>query len=566
MSRVYDIADQYVERFAALHPVAATGMGVAGHEAEMTDYSPDGAEAIAALQRETRTTLFDAPVEGERDRVAREAMLERLNLHIELHEAGEYLRALSILGSPLQSIRSCFDLMPRESEQHWHDIAERLRLVPQALSGYRRSLDEGLRRGLRAAQRQARECATQCEVWSGRREDARPFFDSLLDAYGEAGIASDALRDELGQGARLATEAYAEMGDYLTARYLPDAEQRDPVGGDRYQLGVRVYHGTEIELDETYRWGWEELYRVERELAETAERVAPGAGVEAAKELLDSDPGRAIEGVEEFRRWMQELQDSTVAAMDGVHFDIPEPVKRIEALIAPPGGALAMYYTGPSEDFSRPGRTWYPTGGKSRFPLWREVSIAYHEGVPGHHLQIATTKHLGEELSRFQRLMGGTSGYVEGWALYAERLMAELGYLDAPDAYMGMLAAQALRCARVIVDIGMHLELPIPQGEAYHGGEVWTPELALPFLEQRSHFPADFLASEVTRYLGIPGQAISYKVGERHWLAAREQARALEGDAFDLKAWHARALNLGPMGLAQMERELGGEEREPGDA
>ena len=566
MSRVYEIADQYVERFAALHPVAATGMGVAGHDAEMTDYSPDGAEAIAALRRETRTTLFDAPVEGERDRVAREAMLERLNLDIELHEAGEYLRALSILGSPLQSIRGCFDLMPRESEQHWHDVAARLRLVPEALSGYRRTLDEGLRRGLRAAQRQARECATQCEVWSGRREDARPFFDSLLDAYGEAGIASDALRDDLGQGARIATEAYAEMGDYLTVRYLPDAEQRDPVGRDRYQLGVRVYHGTEIELDETYRWGWEELYRVERELAETAERIAPGAGVEAAKELLDNDPGGAIEGVEEFRRWMQELQDSTVAAMDGVHFDIPERVKRIEALIAPPGGALAMYYTGPSEDFSRPGRTWYPTGGKSRFPLWREVSIAYHEGVPGHHLQIATTKHLGEELSRFQRLMGGTSGYVEGWALYAERLMGELGYLDAPDAYMGMLAAQALRCARVVVDIGMHLELRIPQGEDYHGGEVWTPELALPFLEQRSHFPADFLASEVTRYLGIPGQAISYKVGERHWLAAREQARALEGDAFDLKAWHARALNLGPMGLAQMERELGGEGREPAGA
>ena len=228
-------------------------------------------------------------------------------------------------------------------------------------------------------------------------------------------------------------------------------------------------------------------------------------------------------------------------------------------MIAPPGGALAMYYTGPSEDFSRPGRTWYPTNGQTRFPLWREVSIAYHEGVPGHPLQIATAKHLGEELSRFQRLMGGTSGYMEGWALYAERLMGELGYLEEPGPRLGMLASQALRCARIVVDIGMHLELAIPRGEAYHGGETWTPELALPFLEQRSHFPADFLASEVTRYLGIPGQAISYKVGERLWLAAREQAREELGELFDLKAWHARALDLGPMGLAQMQRELGSE-------
>ncbi len=556
MSRVYEIADQYVERFAALHPVAATGMGVPGHDAQMSDYSPDGADAIAALARETLTALFDAPLEGERDRVAREGMLERLELDIELHDAGEQLRDLNILASPLQSIRACFDLMPRESEEHWRNVAARLLLVPRALSGYRQTLEEGLRRGLRGTRRQAEQCATQCEVWSGQREGASPFFGTLIEAYDAAGVGSEALRGELERGARMATEAYETMGGYLTERYLPDAEARDPVGRDRYQLGVRVYNGAELELEDTYRWGWDELYRVERELAETAERIAPGEGVEAAKRLLESDPERAIDGVEQFRQWMQDLQDTTIAELDGAHFDIPQPVKRIEAMIAPPGGALAMYYTGPSEDFSRPGRTWYPTGGKTRFPLWSEVSIAYHEGVPGHHLQIATTKHLGEELSRFQRLMGGTSGYVEGWALYAERLMGELGYLDTPDYYLGMLASQALRCARVIVDIGMHLELPIPESESYHGGECWTPELALPFLEQRSHFPPDFLASEVTRYLGIPGQAISYKVGERHWLEARERARDRLGHGFDLKAWHAKALDLGPMGLAQMEREL----------
>jgi uncharacterized protein (DUF885 family) len=233
-------------------------------------------------------------------------------------------------------------------------------------------------------------------------------------------------------------------------------------------------------------------------------------------------------------------------------------VQQIETMIAPPGGALAMYYTGPSEDFSRPGRTWYPTGGKTRFPLWGEVSIAYHEGVPGHHLQIGMTTYLTEQLTRWQRLIGGTSGYVEGWALYAEQLMGELGFLENPDYYLGMLRAQALRCARVVVDIGMHLELAIPEDESFHPGETWTPALGLELLEQRSHFPADFLASEVDRYLGLPGQAISYKVGERAWLQAREAARRTAGEAFDLKDFHARAFELGPMGLAQMRRELGG--------
>jgi len=278
--------------------------------------------------------------------------------------------------------------------------------------------------------------------------------------------------------------------------------------------------------------------------------------MEATRAFLESEPGRAVEGVEPFREWMQQLQDRTIDELSGVHFDIPAPVRRIEAMIAPPGGALAMYYTGPSEDFSRPGRTWYPTGGQTRFPLWGEVSIAYHEGVPGHHFQIATTKYLADELSRFQRLLGGTSGYVEGWALYAEKLMGELGYLENPDYYLGMLRAQAMRSVRVIVDIGMHLGLKIPASERFHPGDTWDAQLGDIFARERSQFPLAFMQSEVTRYLGTPGQAISYKVGERCWLEAREDSKRRHGPAFELKAWHAAALNLGPMGLAQMQREL----------
>ena len=327
-------------------------------------------------------------------------------------------------------------------------------------------------------------------------------------------------------------------------------------------MAARTFNGLELDLHETYAWGWDELYRIEREMAATAEKILPGAGIDEVKHLLETDPARGIEGVEAFRRWMQDLQDQAIAELDGVHFDIPEAVKRIEALIAPPGGTLAAYYTGPSEDFSRPGRTWYPTGGKTRFPLWREVSVAYHEGVPGHHLQIAQVIYLAAELSRFQRLLGWISGHGEGWALYAERLMAELGYLDNPDYYLGMLSGQAMRAVRVIVDIGLHLELSIPPGggglqtRPSHPGATWTPELALDFLIERGQIPPDFAKSEIDRYLGWPGQAISYKVGERVWLAIREEAKRRQGSRFDLKHFHAQALSLGPMGLAQMQREM----------
>ena len=555
MSHIYDIANDYVERYAALNPLSATSIGVPGYDDKMSDFSPQGADANADLNRQTVAALNAAPVQNERDRIARDAMLDDLQTSLDAHDAGEHLRGLRVLGSPFQGIRMVFDLMPRDAQDDWRNIAARLALVPQGLASYRQSLVEGARQAKTSSKRQAAECAKQAQVWTGA-EGLPSFFHGLLDSFDASGVASASLRKDIESGADAAASAYADMGRFLSDEYINHAIERDGVGEERYALSSRAFNGADMDFIETYNWGWEQLRWVESEMAKTAERILPGAGVEATKQFLETDPDRAIEGVDAFQNWMQELQDTTIAELNGAHFDIPEPVRRIEAMIAPPGGALAMYYTSPSEDFSRPGRTWYPTGGRTRFPLWGEASIAYHEGVPGHHFERGIAKYLTSELSRFQTAMGGTSGYIEGWALYAERLMAELGYLENPDYYLGMLRAQALRSVRVIIDIGMHLGLAIPDDSDFHPGEVWTPELGLTFIRRRSHFPEDFVASEVDRYLGMPAQAISYKVGEREWLNAREDAKRRKGANFDLKEFHTRALNLGPMGLAQMRREM----------
>jgi uncharacterized protein (DUF885 family) len=559
MSEIYDLSDRFVDRFAALDPVSATLEGLAGHDHEMTDFSPDGYAERNEHSRATLRGLTAAAPESDRDRIAADVLREALETGIELYDTGEHLRELNVIASPVQAVRMCFDMMPTETEADWDVVAARMALVPEGLESYQQSLTEGVRQGLVAARRQAVECTRQAETWSGVNGEARPFFLTLVDRYDEAGIDNDVLRDTLVDRATRATEAYAALGRFLADEYAPHAVERDAVGAERYGLLARVFNGMELDLTEAYAWGWDELHRIERAMGEVAERILPGESLDAVIDHLETDPNRAIEGVDEFRQWLQNLLDTTIAELDGVHFDIPDPVKRVEAMIAPPGGAAAMYYSGPSEDFSRPGRTWYPTLGKTRFPLWGEVSICYHEGVPGHHLQIAQVRYLAGELSRFQRTLAGWSGHAEGWALYAERLMGELGYLDDPAYELGMLRAQALRAMRVVVDIGLHLELSIPADERYHPGETWTPDLALPFAMERSgRMPEDFMRSEVDRYLGWPGQAISYKIGERVWLAAREAARQQAGNAFDLKAFHARALNLGPMGLGQLRRELAG--------
>jgi uncharacterized protein (DUF885 family) len=245
-----------------------------------------------------------------------------------------------------------------------------------------------------------------------------------------------------------------------------------------------------------------------------------------------------------------------MASLSGAHFDLADPIKVVEARIAPAGSAAAPYYTEPSQDFSRPGRTWLPTMGKTTFPMWGLISTWYHEGVPGHHLQLAQWRYLAAQLSLYQTSLGGVSACLEGWALYAERLMDELGFLEQPGARMGYLDAQLMRAIRVIVDIGMHLQLPVASDWAPGAGQRWTPELALEFFVAHSGRDRDFLASEIVRYLGTPGQAIGYKLGERAWLEGREAARAARGASFDLKAWHMAALSLGSLGLDDLADEL----------
>jgi uncharacterized protein (DUF885 family) len=288
------------------------------------------------------------------------------------------------------------------------------------------------------------------------------------------------------------------------------------------------------------------LGRIEAEMALLADQIVSGGDVDAGVEALDADPALTIHGKEAFRDWMQEMADKAVSALAGSQFDIPDAIRRIDCKIAPTTSG-GIYYTGPSEDFTRPGAMWWAVPkGVDDFSTWREVTTVYHEGVPGHHLQVAQTAYRRDLLNRWRRFGCWVSGHGEGWALYAERLMAELGYLDEPGPCLGMLDSQALRATRVVVDIGVHLGLGAPDEV---GGGTWDADKAWRFLRAHTRAEENKLRFELDRYLGWPGQAPSYKVGERIWLRLREEVRQREGDAFDLAAFHRRALDLGSVGL-----------------
>ncbi len=551
--RVDQISDRYVEEYAALDPISAAYMGIDGFEDQLTDYSPEGFEAREELTRRALADATAAIPADEREAVARDAFVERLGLEAELDEAGLSRSKVSVITSGVHAIREVFDLMSTSTEQDWANVDSRLAAIPESLAGYRRTLTEEAARGRVSAARQYREVVVQVRGWTGGNGAGGDLLGDLV-----AGCDVPALKPNLEQHATDANVALDEFAGFLTDELLPRGRATDGVGREEYRLESRYFLGAEIDLDETYAWGWEELKRIEDDMDVTAGRILDGADRAAAVAHLESDPSRRISGREAFRDWMQELAERAISELGGTHFDIPEPIRRIECMLAPTNDG-GIYYTGPSEDFSRPGRMWWSVpDGIEDFHPWREVTTVYHEGVPGHHLQVAQTALRKDVLNRWQRLMCWVSGHGEGWALYAERLMDELGYLDDPADRLGMLDAQAFRAARVIVDIGMHLELEIPRDNpfGFQPGERWTPDLGLEFMRQHSAMEDSFIKFEVNRYLGWPGQAPSYKVGERIWLDARAQAQARAGADFDLATFHRQALDLGALGLAPLQQAL----------
>ncbi|MFC5930221.1 DUF885 domain-containing protein [Cryobacterium melibiosiphilum] len=542
------IAEDWVDTFVDLDPTVGTYIGRTEGDGRFGDFSPAGHERYIAEATKVIAALDAAPVVDDVDRVTQTDLRATLALEVESFAANLHLRDLNVIASPAQGIREIFDLMPTKTVADWSNISSRLGAVPAAVDGYIETLKLGIDKGVTPARRQVLEVLAQVQ----RHAANDGFFaEFAAEASLETGTLPASLANDLGLGARRSALAFEKLGDFLRGELAPVATEADAVGRDHYALTSRQFLGATIDLDETYEWGVDELARMVSEQESVARQILPGATVLEAIAFLDTDASRKLHGTDALQKWMQETSDKAVAALAGTQFDIPDEIKAIECMIAPTqeGG---IYYTGPTDDFSRPGRMWWSVPvGVTEFDTWRELTTVYHEGVPGHHLQIGQAVYNRAKLNTWRRQLAGTSGHAEGWALYAERLMEQLGYLDDPADRLGMLDGQRMRAARVVLDIGVHLGKQRPDG-----GGVWTADYAFEFLGQNVNMNDGFVKFEVNRYLGWPGQAPSYKVGQRIWEQLRDESAAREGANFSIKEFHRRALDLGGVGLDTLRSAL----------
>lgn len=532
----------YVHDLAALSPTDATAWGIPGFEGELQDFSPDYWNAIAERNRDMVADVdaFDDGTDDndddedfdDVDRVTAEVLRDRVCLDLALHHQGETLRLLNNIESPVQTIRDTFLIMPNDSAEDLENIRERLSRVPDALHGYCESLAEAASQGRVAAIRQIEEVISQCE------DLAEP--DSVLENLGLP--ENDPVVEE-------AQDAFTRVGTWLGEQLAPHAPHEDAVGRDRYEQFSHLHVGEFVDLDEAYRWSLEQLREIAAEQQQLAtELYGAGTTVREALKKLNADERYLIRGADALQEWMQGIADSAIKELDGKYFTIPEQARTIECRIDP-AGTGGIFYTPPSDDFSRPGRMWWSVPKvQDTFHTWQELTTVFHEGVPGHHLQISQALAESTNLNLWRRLVAWNSGHGEGWALYAESLMKDLGYHEDPGNRMGYLDAQRLRAARVAIDIGVHLGKKNPEATG-----VWDASYARSFLRENTSMPEATVGFELNRYLGWPGQAASYAIGQRLWQQLRDDATA---QGMSLSEFHGKALSYGSIPMSILRDQL----------
>jgi uncharacterized protein (DUF885 family) len=552
-SLIHGVADRFVSRWAELEPTQGLTYGLTGTPGTLSDWSPEGRARVAEALRDGLDELDRTPLGDGADRRAAAVMRDRLQSWLASAAAQDWALQLDAgFSAPPAMDRIALSTAPLVDASDAELLASRLEGLPRGMQGYAAALRLGLDQG-RPGPRVLAERLVAMLRESARR-DGGYFRGLAARAAALPGVDARAA-GQLDTAGRAADAAFDELAEWLERDYLPHATQDAAVGPERYARALQEHLGQTADPVELAAWGWEELDRLEQEMRHEAAARWPGLPVHEVLDRLDNDPSEpSAAGADELLDWLHRV-DQQVAQRLAEEFDIPPQLGELRHQLAPPGSPAGAYYLPPTEDGARPGVVvWTVPAG--RVPLWRWQTFSHHEGIPGHHLELGGVRFLPAPLTRFQTGLCEISGYTEGWGLYAERFMDELGAFDRPATRLGFLVSQTFRAVRVVADTGLHLGLRVPAGLADPAaGQIITPEVAVGLLVRQGWQTQDFARSEVLRYLGNPGQAVAYKIGEREWRRVRAQARQ-RNPGLTNRQFHTTALRLGPLPLRLLGPEI----------
>ena len=353
----------------------------------------------------------------------------------------------------------------------------------------------------------------------------------------------DALQTDFSRGFEA---VIAEMERQQVAATTDDGVWKFPDGDAYYADRLADYTTTEMSADEVHQLGLDEVERIQNEMRDIMAEVGFEGDLQEFFEFMRTSPEQVYEdsdaGREAYLRDATAMIDTMKGRLGEVFLSVPKAeldVRRVEAFREQSAGKA--FYNRPAADGSRPGIYYANLFRVEDMPKYQMEALAYHEGVPGHHMQFAVTQEL-ENLPKFRKF-GGVTAHSEGWGLYSEYLPKEMGFYDDPYSDFGRLAMEIWRAARLVVDTGLH-------------HKRWTREEAIQYLKDNTPNPEGDIVKAIERYIVMPGQATAYKIGMIKILEERERVREALGDAFDIREFHDVYLAAGPVPLDVVERRM----------
>jgi uncharacterized protein (DUF885 family) len=547
------LAGEYWQGYLRAHPRAATSLGDRRYDALLEDQTPAG----IARERERLTSVLDrAKAIDERalthaDRLNRSALIEEVSGQLAVLSCEIEKWEVDPLGGPQVEFFNLPDYTPIRTPKEATDFVARCRAIGPYVDAAIANLRDGKAHGRVASAAAVRKALEQLAAL-----DARPpaEWSLLAPAQGDhadwpAG-ARDSFRADL---TRAVTEvvkpAMDRYRDFLQADILPVARSEDraglsvlPDGEECYKRLIRVHTSLEKSPKELHELGLAEVARVRRELSELGGRVLGTTDVAEIQKRLRTDPAMHFRTGEEVEAKAREALARAKAAIPNYFGTLPKADCQVKVMgmHEAPQSTIA-YYREPAADGSRPGYYMINTYKPETRPRYEAEALAFHEAIPGHHLQIAIASEL-TGLPEFRKHQGVTA-YVEGWGLYSERLADDMHLYSSDTDRIGMLSFDAWRACRLVVDTGMH-------------ALGWSRQQAIDYMVQNTVLAENNIENEVDRYLAWPGQALAYKVGQIEILRLRDEGRKRLGDRFDIKAFHDVVLKNGAVALPILEREV----------
>jgi uncharacterized protein (DUF885 family) len=543
---VDELADRFWEAILELDPVTATFYGDERFGDRLEDPSPAGRAKVRELMTQTAAEAAAIPIEGlsTEERITRDMLQVIGELRVEEDDQGLHqLRVVDQMNGPQQLMPQLTQFQPVDTPERLEAFIERLRAYPAFMAANADILREGLESGLTAP-----SIVTERTIAQIERMLAIPIDEAIIP--GSVQGASDAdrerIRDIVRDEVYPADAAFLETlrGEYRHASREEPGIWSAPNGEAIYRTAIRSWTTLEMDPQLIHQIGLDEIETIEDERREIARAAGFGDDTAAYRASLDADDANTPKTKDELVQRATEDIERAMAAAPTYFGTLPiagcdvRPVEEYKEKDAP----FAYYYP-PAADGSRDG-IYYANGYDLASRKYTKLaSTTYHEAAPGHHFQIALEME-NPRLNTFRRLgsrmVGGA--YVEGWGLYSERLADEMGLYRSEGERFGMLDAQAWRAARLVVDTGLH-------------ALRWERQRSIDFLRNAGLSETDAVI-ETDRYICWPGQALTYKLGQRQIEKLRREIAERDGDRFDLREFHDQVLGHGSLPLATLAREL----------